>query len=89
MKAIFPIIVALFISASPTLVRAEEIVMCIAVYPCDDNGRLLAEYSDRTNPCYTYFLEQCAEAAAQKAESLSEALDKAKTRIRNLKSTKR
>ncbi len=38
---------------------AEDGVVCAAVYPCDDNGNLLDEYSDSQSPCLDYYIGQC------------------------------
>ncbi len=34
-------------------------VICAAVYPCDEQGNLLEDYSDAESPCLDYYIGQC------------------------------
>lgn len=52
-------------------VSAETQYVCAAVYPCDDEGNLLDEFSDYTSPCFDYYINQCTYA---RIRSLNERL---------------
>ena len=44
--------------------QAEDTV-CVAVFPCDDAGRLLPEFSAADSPCFAKFSAQCAQIRSQ------------------------
>lgn len=44
---------------------ASDDVVCLAVYPCDEQGNLLEEYADAESPCLDYYIGQCLVAKLQ------------------------
>lgn len=55
--SIFVLILTIF-PITQSFAQSDEFY-CIEIYPCDDNGFLLPEYSDVNNPCYEHFASQC------------------------------
>lgn len=88
MKKIPFIIVALLalgLNAVQPVRADDDGIICASVFPCDDNGDILAPFDDESSACYPKYLKQCYEMKNDLLKQCEVTSDELSGSVRSLK----